>query len=128
MLIGAALVGLYFMIFGGGGDPAGKVFDTIEDRLADHVKDKARRKTAGGVLDEMRKTREGTFGKVEGLALRLSKAHAGHATPRAETEKILEELDAVRRESWAKQVDARFKLKGTLTREEWSALFPKPGR
>lgn len=124
MLIGAALVGLYMLLFGGGSDPAAKVFAGVEDRIGDHVKDKARRKAAGAVVDEMRKTREGVFGKVEDLSARLSKAHAGHATPRAETEQILRELEAVRKESWATQLDARFKLRDALTREEWAQVFP----
>jgi hypothetical protein len=129
MLIGATVAALYFMIFGGGdGDPASRVFDRIDGRIGEHVKEKARRKAAEAVLEEMRATREGVLGKVEELAERLSAAHAAHATPRAETEEILDELEAVRRDAWTKQVDARFKLRETLSREEWGKIFPPPGQ
>jgi hypothetical protein len=128
MLIGAAAIWLYSTFFGGPSDPAGKVFDGVEDRIGEHVKDKAKRKAAGTVLDGMRKTREGVFDKVEGLAERLAKAHSGHATPRAETEKLLEELDGIRKEAWSKQLDARFKLRETMSRDEWARVFPAPRR
>jgi hypothetical protein len=126
MLIAASLVALYFLFFSGTKDPAEKIFDRVESRIKEHVKDKERRKEAEAVLGEMRKTREGVFAKIEVLSGKLSKAHAGHETPRADTEKILDELDALRRESWAKQLDARFKLRDTLTRDEWAQVFPAP--
>ncbi len=104
------------------------LFERLEARMEEHVKDKARRKAAGKVFAEMRETREGLLKNFKGLTERLSKAHAGHTTPRADVEKILGEADAARTESWSKQIEARFKLRDTLTREEWAQVFPASPR
>ena len=126
MLIGAALVGVYMMLFGGSGDPAGKVLDRMENRIGEVVRDTTRRTGALAVVGELRTTRQGTFKSIESLSERLSKSHANHVAPRLETEKLLEELDPIWNEALKKQLDARFKLREILTRDEWAQVFPAP--
>src|SRR5262249_38550911 len=104
-------------------DPVAMSLDRVADRVDEAVKDGSRQKAALAVIDAMREIREETLGKAEEFAGRLSKANAAHDAPRADIESVLTELDAARAVSWQKQLDARFKLRESLTREEWQAVF-----
>lgn len=123
-MIWAALGILLWSIFGGGdSEPGLAVFEAVEERLSGQVREDVRRKAALAVLAEMKSTRAALVKKVEALGVRFHETYASHAASRADIEKIFSEIEAARLESWKAQVDARFRLKASLTRQEWDAVF-----
>jgi hypothetical protein len=94
------------------------------DRLEEVIEDETRREQADEIMTEAEQTfAENAASQLRTLQ-RIREISADRSTTRAEIEGVFE--DEVEHNRAEQFIDLRFRLKNTMTREEWEAVFSPP--
>ncbi len=121
MLIAAFLVWLS-SLFGGGADAAAQFLAAARDGAREHISDHARRKAADTVFGALETFRREVAIRREAARTAVSKdMSARDGNPRPALESLATDAAA----SDAQLVELRFRLRDTMTRDEWQRVFPK---
>jgi hypothetical protein len=117
-LIAAAVIG------GSGGGDMVEVRLPVRDRIEETIEDETRREEVDAILTEAEEQLTADVESQVRTMQRLREISADRSTSRADIEAAFEDEE---RHNYAERfIDLRFRLKNTLTREEWESLFPQP--
>ncbi len=122
VLLGTLIAGL---VVGGGLAGGDSVRFPAHDRIEDVVDDETRREEADAILDEAEANLARTISEQLAATERLGEISGDRNTSRADIEAMVGDLE--RNNQAQLFIDLRFRLKNTLTRDEWEELFPAPG-
>lgn len=117
---------LAILFFGSGDSSLTAVFDRVEARVGETVKDRTRRKELLAITDEAKEsTKDYAKARREILDewIALGKRASGSD---AEYRALVDRLRSETAEYEASMIRHRFALKSRMTREEWTATFSAP--
>jgi heat shock protein HslJ len=117
---------LAILFFGSGDSSLAAVFDRVEARIGETVKDRARRKELLAIADDAKDATK-AYAKSRREILDDWIALGEHASSTdAEYRALVERLRTEAAEYEATMIRHRFALKSKMTREEWTATFSVP--
>jgi len=119
LLFGGSAAGLGWLY-------GGNNYEQLRKQLKAHVAEPERRKSLGGILKRLQSSAEGHSESHERQVRQLLAILERHDGSRVEVDGKLAEMDALN--SFARQtlLDLRYELRGGMSAEEWTGLFPQP--
>jgi len=122
MLI-AALIMWLNSLFGGGADAAAQFLSAARDIAQGHISDRSHRKAADEVFDRLEALHKDIGQRREEARKAVSKEMSRRdGNPRPALESLATDAAAFD----VHLVELRFKLRDTMTRDEWHLVFPAP--
>lgn len=104
----------------------GNNFKQLRKQLKEVVHEPERRKSLGGILENLQSAAQGFNESHERQVRGLLQALERHDATRADVDRYLAEMDALNRFSRTAMLDLRYKLREGLSAQEWAGLFPPP--
>jgi len=104
----------------------GNNFKQLRKQLKTVVHEPERRKSLGGILEDLGSAAQGFNESHERQVRGLLKSLERHDATRAEVDRYLAEMDALNRFSRTAMLDLRYKLREGMSAQEWAGLFPPP--
>lgn len=109
-------------LFNGGADAAARFLSAARDGARDHISDRARRKAADKVFDALEAFRQEVATRHENARKAVSaEMPSRDGNPRPALESLA--TDAATFD--VRLVELRFRLRDTMSRDEWERVFPK---
>lgn len=115
----------YFLMSGGSTPPFARTLKVTTEHVKKAVPDGAERKRALSVLEQMETALKHDERAVKELEESLKKAGAHRADAAQGLEVAYGTFEKERIVTEEKLVELRFRLKDSLSREEWGKVFPK---
>jgi predicted nucleic acid-binding Zn-ribbon protein len=116
MIVGIAA--LVLMLFGGGAR-----LDALEKAIKNHVEDSTRVERAQEIIEDVRAAIAAEKSQILDIRKDITALDERHDATVEEYRKQFDRLNRAWTELDQKLLDARFRLKQVLTREEWNAVF-----
>jgi hypothetical protein len=120
VLFGGSAAGLSWLY-------GGNNFQQLRKQLKQVVQEPARRKTLGGILEDLQSSARAFSESHERQVGKLLDILKDHDTTKAEVDRQLADMDSLNRFSRQAMLDQRYALRQHLSAQEWEGLFPSPG-
>jgi uncharacterized protein YdgA (DUF945 family) len=123
----AALLLVALLVAGGGGDAASwqQFIDQQNASVEDVIKERDRRKEILSFVDEMETELKRFSEQQEQLSGAILKLNRDYGATRSNFEKTLDDMNDNRAMTQQTILEARFKMKSKMSREEWEVIFKR---
>jgi len=121
-----ATLAALFLIFGGSKMPFSQPLDVTTKQVKAFVQDEARRDRALAILKQMEEVGKENQKERKAFEKTLDKLGARRGATMEEFQAANAAFEPQETSAVEKSFALRFQLKDTLTREEWSKVFPPP--
>lgn len=117
----AAILAVFLIFFVGAN--MGSQLSDLEDKVKDHVSDKARRKIIINTCKELEKDMKSMSKTLDTHFGDLAEAHHAYASTATDFNTVTAKLKANQKAAAKMFLDARDSMHRQMTREEWTAVF-----